>query len=140
MGNVPPVDKYFRDVAIEGTVFRGYIDFTSEMITIRKETAEICKLTVLPAPIKSLRTFNGNFVTVIGQSHANVSVDQASAAVPICVVRDDVQCIPVIIGRNFFEQPNVMFVEEDNAIRICNARPTGFQQAYHLPLRKYFFS
>lgn len=143
MGSVPPVDKYFCDVGINGIVFRGYIDFKSEMITVRQETAEICKLSVTPAPIKSVQTFNGSFVTVIGQAQATVCVDQGGAAVTICVVRDDVQCIPVIIGRNFFQQPNVLFAEEENAVHVYNnsdPRLAGFAQGFQPTMRKYFFS
>ncbi|KAH7955909.1 hypothetical protein HPB52_004980 [Rhipicephalus sanguineus] len=49
-------------------------------------------------------------VTPYGETNVNLTVDQATADVPVLIVPNESQAIPVIVGHPFTEQPHVMIV------------------------------
>ncbi|KAL1445511.1 hypothetical protein MTO96_044985 [Rhipicephalus appendiculatus] len=57
-------------------------------------------------------------VTPCGEASVNFTVNQATADVPVLIVPNESQVIPVIVGQPFTEQPHVTVVRRRNTVRI----------------------
>lgn len=57
-------------------------------------------------------------MTPCGEANVDLTVDQATADVPVLIVPNESQAIPVIVGQPFTEQPHVMIVRRRDTVRI----------------------
>lgn len=117
LGKVQTVDRYYVDVQVNGTLFRGYIDFKSAVCTIREETAKFAGLDYQRC-YESVMGFNGYSVSTVGQVKAAIAIDQGLAIVDVYICPDHIQAIPVIVGQNFLRRPDILVMQDDKSINI----------------------
>lgn len=117
LGKVQTLDKYFVDVQINGTLFRGYIDFKSSVCTIREETAKFAGLDYQRC-YESVIGFNGYSVSTVGQVKAAIAIDQGLAIVDVYICPDHIQAIPVVVGQNFLRRADILVMQDNKSISI----------------------
>lgn len=117
LGKAAIIDKYFTDVQVNGTLFRGYIDFKSTVCTIREETANFAGLDYQRC-YESVMGFNGYTVSSIGQVKAAIAVDQGLAIVDVYICPNHIQAIPVVVGQNFLRRPDILVMQDKKSINI----------------------
>lgn len=117
LGKVQTIDKYFVDVQVNGTLFRGYIDFKSAVCTIREETAKFAGLDYQRC-YESVMGFNGYSVSTVGQVKAAIAVDQGLAIIDVYICPDHIQAIPVVVGQNFLRRPDILVMQDNQTISI----------------------
>lgn len=117
LGKVQTIDKYFVDVQVNGTRFRGYIDFKSAVCTIREETAKFAGLDYQRC-YESVVGFNGYSVSTVGQVKAAIAIDQGLAIVDVYICPDHIQAIPVVVGQNFLRRPDILVMQDNQSINI----------------------
>ncbi|KAH7980370.1 hypothetical protein HPB49_015331 [Dermacentor silvarum] len=94
-------------------------DPTSQCVTIRREDADRIgiKCTVIAKPL-TMGGYGSGRVTPCSEANVNLTVDQATADVPVLIVPNESQAIPLIVGQPFTEQPQVTIVRRGNTSRI----------------------
>ncbi|XP_018330675.1 uncharacterized protein LOC108740731 [Agrilus planipennis] len=122
----PTYPQYFKDVMINGNQVKGYIDFSSETVTIREETASKLGLQYQKM-YKVIRSFGSSLVSCVGEFEGIFTVDEVCANVKAYIVPSHIQAIPVILGKNFMKQPHVLISNTPDSI-LLKQRP-GSQQA-----------
>lgn len=145
LGKVPTSDKYFVDVQVNGTLFKGYIDFKSAVCTIREETAKFAGLDYQRC-YESVMGFNGYSVSTVGQVKAAIAVDQGLAIIDVYICPDHIQAIPVVIGQSFLRRPDILVMQDNRSINIYQQGehatfPTRALGNYPFPMQgNYIFS
>lgn len=117
LGKVQTIDRYFVDVQVNGTLFRGYIDFKSAVCTIREETAKFAGLDYQRC-YESVMGFNGYSISTVGQVKAAIAIDQGLAIVDVYICPDHIQAIPVVVGQNFLRRPDILVMQDNKSINI----------------------
>lgn len=117
LGKVQTFDRYFVDVQVNGTVFRGYIDFKSAVCTIREETAKFAGLDFQRC-YESVMGFNGYSVSTVGQVKAAVAIDQGLAIIDVYICPDHIQAIPVVVGQSFLRRSDILVMQDNQTISI----------------------
>lgn len=112
-------EKYFMLAKANGHDVRAYVDLGSQCVTIRREDADRIgvKCTAIDKPL-TIGGYGSGRVTPCGEANVNLTVDQATADVPVLIVPNDSQAIPLIVGQPFTEQPHVTIVRRGNTLRI----------------------
>ncbi|KAL1444020.1 hypothetical protein MTO96_030081 [Rhipicephalus appendiculatus] len=112
-------EKYFMLAKVNGNEVRAYVDLGSQCVTIRREDADRIgiRYSVMEKPL-TIGGYGSGRVTPCGQANVNLTVDQATADVPVLIVPNESQAIPIIVGQPFTEQPHVTVVRRRNSVRI----------------------
>ena len=112
-------EKYFMLTKVNGSELRAYVDLGSQCVTIRREDADRIgiKYSLIGKPL-TIGGYGSGRVTPCGEANVNLTVDQATADVPMLIVPNESQAIPVIIGQPFTEQPHVTIVRRRDTVRI----------------------
>ncbi|KAH6933018.1 hypothetical protein HPB50_011561 [Hyalomma asiaticum] len=112
-------EKYFLLAKVNGHDIKAYVDLGSQCVTIRREDAD--RVGILFTATDKRLTIGGygsGRVTPCGEANINITVDQATADVPVLIVPNESQAIPLIVGQPFTEQPHVTIVRRRNTLRI----------------------
>lgn len=117
LGKVQTINRYYVDVQVNGTLFRGYIDFKSTVCTIREETAKFAGLDYQRC-YESVVGFNGYSISTVGQVKAAIAIDQGLAIVDVYICPDHIQAIPVVIGQNFLRRADILVMQDEKSINI----------------------
>lgn len=117
LGKIQTIDRYFVDVQVNGTLFRGYIDFKSAVCTIREETAKFSGLDYQRC-YESVMGFNGCSISTVGHVQAAIAIDQGLAIVDVYVCPDHIQAIPVVVGQSFLRRADILVMQDDKSINI----------------------
>lgn len=113
-------NKYFKQIEINGQITTGYVDFGSSCTIIK--TAEAEKLGLPHYPGKSILCGYGNGrVESIGSTAMELKIDFVKATVKAIIVRDTDQKIPVLVGRNFTELPQIFVMKDKEQLIFHNA-------------------
>ncbi|KAG0418406.1 hypothetical protein HPB47_004871 [Ixodes persulcatus] len=112
-------EKYFQDALVDGKLVRAYVDLGSQCVTLRKVDADNLGINY-NQPSRGCKIGGYGFGQVLpcGITEASVTVDHATARVPIYVVPSEAQAIPLLVGQPFTEQPHVTIVRRRNTLRI----------------------
>ncbi|KAG0426410.1 hypothetical protein HPB47_026477 [Ixodes persulcatus] len=112
-------EKYFQDALVDGKLVRAYVDLGSQCVTLRKVDADNLGISYnQPSRGCKIGGYGFGHVLPCGITEASVTVDQATARVPIYVVPSEAQAIPLLVGQPFTEQPHVTIVRRRNTLRI----------------------
>lgn len=76
-----------------------------------------------------MQGYGQSFTTTLGSTKLTIKLDQVEAEVKVCIVRDDLQNVPILIGRNFTEKPHILLVKDQNSITFIN---TDFNEFQHV--------
>lgn len=76
-----------------------------------------------------MQGYGQSFTTTLGSTNLTIKLDQVEAEVKVCIVRDDLQNVPILIGRNFTEKPHILLVKDQNSITFIN---TDFNEFQHV--------
>ncbi|KAH7967913.1 hypothetical protein HPB52_004026 [Rhipicephalus sanguineus] len=107
------------DTKVNGSELRAYVHLSSQCVTIRRQDADRIgiKYSLIGKPL-TIGDYGSGRVTPCGEANVNLTVDQATANVPVLIVPNESQAIPVIVGHPFTEQPHVTIVRRWNTVRI----------------------
>ncbi|KAH7942828.1 hypothetical protein HPB52_001610 [Rhipicephalus sanguineus] len=112
-------EKYFMLAKVNGNELRAYVDLGSQCVTIRRENADWSGIKYsLIGKSLNIGGYVSGRVTPYGEANVNLTVDQATADVPVLIVPNESQAISVIVGQPFTEQPHVTIVRRRNTVRI----------------------
>ncbi|KAL1454785.1 hypothetical protein MTO96_043660 [Rhipicephalus appendiculatus] len=111
---------------VNGHEVRAYVHLVSQCVTIRREDADEVgiKYSVMEKPL-TIGGYGSGRVTTCGEANVNLTVDQATADVPVLIVPNESQAIPIIVGQPFTEQPDVTVVRRRNAVHIFEVGKNG---------------
>lgn len=136
LGKVQTANGFFRDVQVNGTNFRGFIDFNSAVCTIREDTACIVSLDYQKR-YRLVVGFNGYNVPTVGLVRTRIAVELGTAIVNVYVCPDNIQAVPVIVGQNFLSSPDILVKEYNRNISIYqhidNASSTNEIVSHNFP-------
>lgn len=107
---------------INGKTIKGYVDFGSGCVAIRKSEAEDRGLTIAHKR-KIIRGYGNGRVETLGSTTFTLKVDEAEVDVEADVVPDNIQTIPILIGQPFTESPRVIVFKNSKYLRIQNVSP-----------------
>ncbi|KAL1421113.1 hypothetical protein MTO96_023420 [Rhipicephalus appendiculatus] len=104
---------------VNGNQVKAYVDLGSQCVTIRRENADRVetKYTVTEKPL-TIGGYGSGSMTPCGETNVNITVGLATAAVPVLIVPNESQAIPIIVGQPFTEQPHVTIWRCWNTVRI----------------------
>lgn len=95
------------------------MDLGSQCITLRQADADYLGIAYTkPTDTCKIGGYGSGHVIPCGITQAHLTVDQASAEVPIYIVPSDVQAIPLLVGQPFTDQPHITVVRRKNVVRI----------------------
>lgn len=104
-------NEYNKMVVLNESHLEAFIDLGSECSLIR-----IGELARLGIPLSSgnveLRGFAGGQCRTLGFADIKLSIDKVSGDVRLYAVENDKLVFPVLIGRDFFDQPHIRLVKE----------------------------
>ncbi|KAH7933463.1 hypothetical protein HPB49_012905 [Dermacentor silvarum] len=120
-------EKYFMLAKANGHDVRAYVDLGSQCVTIRREDADRIgvKCTAIDKPL-TIGGYRSGRVTPCGEANVNLTVDQATADVPVLIVPNESQAIPLIVGQPFTEQPHVTIPRNINGDCVDDALAKEF--------------
>ncbi|KAK4883936.1 hypothetical protein RN001_000207 [Aquatica leii] len=73
----------------------------------------------------------------LGSVQLTLKVDEVEAEVKVCVVRDSLQEVPILIGRNFTELPKVLMIKDDKILKFVKSDTKPIQDIeVEPPIRK----
>ncbi|KAH7936310.1 hypothetical protein HPB52_021409 [Rhipicephalus sanguineus] len=112
-------EKYYMLAEVNGSELRAYVDLGSQCVTIRRENADRIgiKCSFIGKPL-TIGGYGSGRVTPCGEANVNLTVDQATVNVPVLIVPNESQAIPVIVGQPFTERPHVTILRRRNTVRI----------------------
>jgi len=112
-------EKYFFVAVVNETPVKSYVDTGSQLCLMLKSDAEGqgLKIESLQNEIE-VRGYGDGKLLPLGIATVQLQVDQATSQVPVHIVSDDAQNIPLIIGQPFIEQPHIVLVKRGNTVRI----------------------
>lgn len=92
-------EKYFILAKAHGHDLRAYGDVGSRCVTIRREDADHIgmKCLAIDKPF-SIGGYISGCVTLCGEANVHLVVDQATADVPVLIVPNKSQAIPLTVG------------------------------------------
>lgn len=98
----------------------GYVDFGSSCTIITKNESVRLNLIINFNEKCILRGYGDGKVTSEGSTSFELKVDEVSEEIKAVVVADSVQQVPVLIGRNFTELPNVLVIKDASKLQFLN--------------------
>lgn len=104
-------NELYRFVYLEGKKILAFLDMGSECTTLRLSDAHKLDYKIFENCESILCGFGGEKHQVIGRIHKNIKVDNFEFKTEILVVEDQTQSIPMIIGKNFMDNPGLKIVK-----------------------------
>ncbi|CAG9138002.1 unnamed protein product [Plutella xylostella] len=101
-----PNSKFIKDVFLNKTPVKGFIDFGSEVTLIAKSILPQLGL-LHDSGTTVLKGFGNELVHTLGSVTAQLTIDDVSANVTCQVVDDKFLDLPLLIGQSFTEQSHV---------------------------------
>lgn len=97
-------EKYFFDAIVDKQQVKAYVDTGSQLCLMRKSDADRVGLSImsLPNPIE-IRGYGEGKLVPLGVVMVQLQVDHATSKVPLHIVPDEAQTIPLIVGQPFTE-------------------------------------
>lgn len=112
-------EKYFFDALVDEKQVKAYADTGSQLFLMRKSDADQACLTIMSLPnTVEVRGYGEGKLVPLGVVMVQLQVDHATSRVPLHIVPDDAQTIPLIVGQSFTEQPHIVLVKRGNTVRI----------------------
>lgn len=102
---------------INGTSTLAYIDLGSSCSAIQQVETQRLNLQYDPNSRSALQGYGNGQTFTLGSISFNIVVDEVEAKISAHVVRDVVQDVPVLLGRNFSELPDVIIVKDDVSLK-----------------------
>lgn len=109
------IPKHCIEVSINGITFQGYNDLSSSCVAMREVDAKIANIQ-FQRHITCIRGFGNASVTALGEARVIIRVDKVMISFEISIVPNAAQDMPVVIGRNFRNHPDVRYVEAEMGI------------------------
>ncbi|KAH6938545.1 hypothetical protein HPB50_010469 [Hyalomma asiaticum] len=108
-------EKYFLLAKVNGHDIKAY----SQCITIRQEDVDrIGRMFTATNKRLTIGDYGSGRVMLCSEANINVTDDQATADVPVLIMLNESQAIPLIVGQPFTKQPHVIIVRRRNTLRI----------------------
>jgi len=119
-------EKYFFGALVDKKTIKSYVETGSQLCLMRRKNAvdQGLKIESLQNRIE-VRGYDDGKLLPIGIVTVQLQVDQATSQVPIHIVPDDAQNIPLIIGQPFIEQPHIVLVKRGGTVRIYEDHKEG---------------
>lgn len=118
----PSNRKFHKDVLVNQQLTQAYIDLGSSCTTITQKEIDKLKLVVDSTKVSTLHGYGDGSVITLGTVEIKLQVDAVDAKVFADVVSNSVQDVPILIGRNFTELPNIGMVKTDSELRFFRYR------------------
>lgn len=119
--------------------FTGYIDLGSSCSTIRISNFKELELPYNTLDVSTLQGYGNGFTTTLGSAKVKIKIDNVEADIKINIVGDNLQNVPMFIGRNFTELPNVLIIKNKTKIKFMDsnlADNTDFANTVNKPPAK----
>ncbi|KAJ8915356.1 hypothetical protein NQ315_008243 [Exocentrus adspersus] len=126
---------YYVTCIINGQETRGFVDSGCEEVLVRESDALNFGLNWSHIDVY-LNGYGGATSRVLGTTNVNMKVDLFQAEVPILVVPDQLQSMPVLIGRSVLNKKDVVTVIRDGNARLFNEELAKLHQLESLPPKK----
>lgn len=112
-------EKYFQEALIEGKPVKAYVDLGSQCITLCHADADYLGVTYAKTTDRcKIGGYGFDYVIPCGISQVHLTVDQASARVPIYIVPNGSQAIPLLDGKPFTDQPHFTIIRRRNVRQV----------------------
>lgn len=111
---------YYKCVWILRNKFNAFIDLGSDCSLIRANEFASLNIITTHSNRNILKGFGGGVQESIVSAEVEISINRVYATVNIIVVRDDQLDTPVLIGRDFLDQPHVRIIKEFGKLIIEN--------------------
>ncbi|CAB0029530.1 unnamed protein product [Trichogramma brassicae] len=111
--------KYFKDAELDGQNIRAFIDQGSSDCIIKASSALQLGLRLIKDNLK-LRCYGPkeHQINTIGFVNCSLSIDGVKAdKVPVRVVPDDFQPMPLLVGRSYTELPFIKFSKDKDTFK-----------------------
>lgn len=126
---------YYVTCSINGYETQGFIDSGCEEILMRESDARNIGIEWSNVDI-CLNGYGGATSKVLGSANVDIKVDLLQAELPILIVPDHLQSMPVLIGRSILNKKGAITVMRDGNARIFNAELAELPQLEQLPPKK----
>lgn len=118
LGGETTQNKYFKNAIINGERVQAYIDMGAACVAMRKSEVERLNIGYDGNVCDEFVGYGFGRVKALGSFKTTVIIDGVNAYVPISVVPDEVQEIPLLVGHPFTEQPHIMITSTKNELRV----------------------
>lgn len=110
--------KYFKQVKVNETQMKGYIDFGSECTLIADSMCEVLKLNLNSESLPTLRGFGNSTIVPFGKAQVRVVVDFVDISVNVFVVPASLLPADILIGQSLTEYPSVRVYKTDKNLTL----------------------
>ncbi|CAG9760187.1 unnamed protein product [Ceutorhynchus assimilis] len=100
-------------VDINGISSFAYVDLGSSCTTIRQQEAERLALVIDATEKTVLHGYGNGRTPTIGTTSFRIKVDDVETTVSAHIVANVAQEIPILLGRNFTEVPDLLVIKDD---------------------------
>lgn len=100
----------YQKIIVEDTELDSFLDLGSDCTTMKLSVAENLGWNYSPSNVM-LKGFGGGSFKSIGTLRKIVRINDAHLPINLLVVEDAFQDVPVLVGRDFLNHPNVMVVK-----------------------------
>jgi hypothetical protein len=114
-----PSSKFMKDVLVQGSSYRAFIDFGSDVTLIRESTAKELGISHDQTPTL-MKGFGNDVIQSLGSTSLDLSVDGVGATVTFRIVNDNLLEVPVLVGQSFTEQPHISVYKDMNKLQFFN--------------------
>ncbi|KAJ8909934.1 hypothetical protein NQ315_005653 [Exocentrus adspersus] len=98
--------KYYKPISINGTLSLAYVHLGSSCTTITLSETEHLGL-----------QYNSEKRTTLQEPALNIVIDDITITIEAYVVPDSVQEVPVLLGRNFSELPDILAIKDNVSLK-----------------------
>lgn len=112
--------KYFKEIEVNGMKTRAYVDFGSSCTLVTLAEAQRLGLSIDKRDKIWLHGYGKGCTQSLGASTARLELDGIEADIKMIIVREEMQNIPIIIGRNFTELPNLYVVKTRETLQFAS--------------------
>lgn len=129
-------EKFYKDVKIDGSVKRAFIDLGSNCTLLKESLAkEIFNEYDKGDNVPNLRGFGNASVKPLGVVKGTLSVDDIPAQVEFVVVPDFYMPCDIIVGQTFTELPNLVMYKTSNNLMFYEAPNLSSSDDYGLKIK-----
>lgn len=112
----PKNKKFYKNVKINNKSSEAYIDFGSSCSLIKLTVAEKMRLDITEKETMLCGYGNGRAYS-LGSTNFTLEIDGVAADITSLVVNNHEQDIPLLVGRNFTELPQVLVIKDKDSLR-----------------------
>lgn len=117
--NSYPNSKFMKEVVVNGSTLRAFVDFGSEVTLMKSSVASGMNLSHNGVPM-SMKGFGNSIVQSLGEVSLDLSIDGVVAKVPCKVVDDTLLDMPMLIGQSYTEQPHIVVYKTVNRLNFLD--------------------